>query len=557
MKNIKLKSKIFILSFVLLSVSFASFKLYDDFDDFNLAKNLEIYHSVIKDIRLYYVDEVDLSTLVKESIDELLAKLDPYTVYYPESEIEEYTFMTTGAYGGIGATISDNGENLIVFNIYRNTPAHIAGLRIGDQIVAIDNKRVNKDNIKELKELIKGEPGSEILFTVKRYNETKEIDIKIVRKNITVDNIEYSTITSDSIAYIKIRAFKHNTAREFETSFNKLKDSIQIKGLIVDLRGNPGGLLNEAVLLVNLFVPKNSVIVSTKGKVNAWNTVFKAQNSPISTDLPVVVLVSSTSASASEIVAGAFQDLDRGVVMGQKTYGKGLVQTTRDLVYNTKIKITTAKYYIPSGRCIQAVDYSHRNEDGSVGNIPDSLISKFQTANGRIVYDGGGITPDITLDAKNYSPIIKSLLRNRIIFDFCTKYFYEHESIPMPDVFEVNDAIFNKFILYAMSRDFEYISKTTKELDKLIKTAENENFSETKVNELKELKQSFTLNKRDDIELNRNEIIYLLEKELILRYYLTDSLSNFVIKTDKEIIHACQLISKPADYRSILKPKKN
>lgn len=555
MKNIKLKTKVIIVSIVLLSVSFVGFKIYDDFDDFNIAKNLEIYHSVIKDIRLYYVDEVDLSSLIKESIDELLIKLDPYTVYYPESEIEEYTFITTGAYGGIGATISDNGESLIVVNVSRDTPAHLADLRIADEIVAIDNKRINSINIKELKELIKGEPGSEILFTVKRFNVPNELQIKIVRKNIVVDNIEYSGISSDSIGYIKIRAFKQNTASEFEARLKKMQDSLTLKGLVIDLRGNPGGLLNEAVLLVNLFVPKNSVIVSTKGKVNSWNTVFKAQNNPLAIDLPVAVLVSSTSASASEIVAGAFQDLDRGVVIGQKTYGKGLVQTTRNLLYNTKIKITTAKYYIPSGRCIQTIDYSHRNEDGSVGNIPDSLISKFKTANGRIVFDGGGIIPDITISPATNTPIVKSLLWNRIIFDFCTKYFYENQSVSKPEVFLSDNTIFAKFKQYAIAREFEYVSKTTKELDKLIKTAEKENFSQNQINDLIGLRKTFDLNKNDDIEKNKTEISQFINQELILRYYLADSLSAYIHRNDKEIKKARAVISDKEKYKKILNIK--
>ncbi len=552
MNILKNKKKFFFISVLAISISFFSFKAFDDGDDFSIAKNLEIYHSVIRDIRLYYVDEVDLSNLIKESIDELLKKLDPYTVYYPESDIEKYTFMRTGAYGGIGASISNNGKSLIVSNVYKDSPAYKSGLKIGDEIMAIDGKRITQLNIKEIRKNIKGEPDSELNFSIKRYGLDKELTFKILRKKIQIKNITYSSVSNDNIAYIKIRSFKQNTASEFQKAYVKLNDSLQLKGLIIDLRGNPGGLLNEAVKIVNLFVPKNSVVVSTKGKVKSWNTIFKAKNDPISLDIPITVLVSNSSASASEIVAGAFQDMDRAVIIGQKTYGKGLVQSTRDLAYNTKIKITTAKYYVPSGRCIQIVDYSHRNADGTVSSIPDSLIKKFTTNNGRTVLDAGGIIPDIKTTNKHNTPIIKSLIRNRIIFNFCTKYFYEHPQISEAHLFKIDDKVFENFENFATTQEFDYSSQTYRTLNKLLKTAEKENYSKEEILKITKLKDDFVLNKKQDIRKSKAEIQLLLEREIVLRYYLSAGLVDFDMNRDSVIGEAKIIINAKDKYNKIL-----
>ncbi len=552
MKNKFSKTKIIILLLITLSVIFISFKVLDDDDDFNIAKNFEIYHSVVRDINLYYVDDVNLSSLIEESIKEFLNKLDPYTVYYPESEIENYTFMTTGAYGGIGAMISDNGEELIVREIYKNSPSQKSGLLTGDKIISINDNIVTKKNIFELKELIKGEPGSELNLKIKRYKQDNYIEIKVIREKIQIENVILSRRLNNNIGYIKLTSFKANSASEFETSLKKLNDSLKLEGLIIDLRDNPGGLLNEAVSIVNLFVEKGETVVTTKGKVKTWNTIFKTTKNAYLIDIPIVVLVNNSSASASEIVAGALQDLDRAVVIGDRTYGKGLVQITRDLAYNSKIKITTAKYYIPSGRCIQILDYSHRNPDGSVGIVPDSLISEFITKGGRKVYDGGGIIPDIKLEKNSNSLLLKNLIYKNIIFDFCTKYYFENINIKPNFDFKVSEALFTEFINYAITNKFTYKSNVCSNFENIINSAEKEGYSESEVVKIKNLKNEFSPNIKEELVKNKTEISNIIQSEIILRYYFFEQKLIFDLYNDNAVSQSETLLTDNIKYKKIL-----
>ncbi len=371
---------------IVFTISFFSLVLisFDDRDDFELTKQLDIYHTLIRELRMVYVDEIDISKIVEKSIDEMLKSLDPYTVYYPESEIEDFRFLTTGQYGGIGAIIRTNKDGIIIDEIYQNYSAHKAGIIPGDIIKKVGNKNVTEKNKDNISILLKGIPGSEIDITIYRPTVNKTIIYKVKREQIKIKNVPYYKLINNDIAYIKLTEFTQTAYDEVKAAYIELKKQGATK-LIIDLRNNPGGLLNESVKIVGLFVKKGSLVVSTKGKGKQWNNKLHTRRQPIDTDIPIAVLVNSNSASAAEIVSGALQDLDRAVIIGQRTYGKGLVQTSRDLSYNTKLKITTAKYYIPSGRCIQALDYTHRNADGSVGHIPDSLISEFKTKNGRTV----------------------------------------------------------------------------------------------------------------------------------------------------------------------------
>jgi carboxyl-terminal processing protease len=455
-KELKMKKKtikiLLYSTIILLSISFISFSVFDDGDDFEIAKSFDIFHNAVREIRLFYVDDADISKLINESTEEFLQKLDPYTVYYPESKMEDFTFMTTGTYGGIGALINQREEYLLVSQVYKGSAADNVSIKVGDKIIAIDNIDINKNNISEIRELLRGEPGSEVSVKIKRYGDTQIINKTIQREKIELGNISYSCFVGDSIAYIKLDQFKQNAGKDFKNALDILNDSIELKGLIIDLRNNPGGLLHEAVNIVSLFVEKGSTVVSTRGRGEEWNNLYKAKTTPSYPNLPLTVIMNSGSASASEIVAGALQDLDRAIIIGQRSFGKGLVQITRKMNYNTRIKLTTAKYYIPSGRCIQALDYTHRNPDGSVGNIPDSLISQFKTKNGRIVFDGGGIEPDIKLKFDSLHDFTKDLIRNYIVFDFATQFYYENKLEINPSEFQISDELYARFKLFVQEK---------------------------------------------------------------------------------------------------------
>lgn len=551
MKSIITKKGIVVAVLVLLLTGIFSFKTFDDGDDFEIAKNLDIYHSVIRDIRLLYVEDVDFGKLIKESIEEFLEKLDPYTVYYPESMIEEYTFMSTGAYGGVGAMIIEDNDKLIISEVYKDGPADKAGVIIGDVICEIEGKTVNKKNIDDLKKLIKGEPGKAVSIKVKRYDSDKLIEKVITRKKIQVNNIEHYSLFDKDIAYIKLQNFRRGAASDLKKAFIELRDSVDLQGVIIDLRGNPGGLLMEAVKIVNLFVEKGNVVVSTKGKVSKWNNTFKTTAEPIAPELPVVVLVNQNSASASEIVSGAIQDLDRGVVIGQRTYGKGLVQITRDLSYNTKIKITTAKYYIPSGRCIQALDYSHKKADGKAGKIPDSLISEFQTSNGRKVYDGCGILPDIVMKSKYSSHIISNLVNNLTIFNFAVKFKKDNPVISSAEKFTINDKQFKDFVDFALKDRNDYTSETSIVINELINTAKEEEYNQNILNKIKELKSDLMPNK-EDYYAYKEEVIQILNGEISLNYFYSKGRLISMLNSDNSIKKAIEILKNKQKYNNIL-----
>jgi carboxyl-terminal processing protease len=417
MKTHKAKRILLICLIIILSGSSLFFISFST-DDFKLIKSLEIYYSLFRELNLFYVDETDPEKLVESSINGMLEDLDPYTSFIPESDQENFNFMTTGQYGGIGALIRRNGEYAIVAEPYFNFPAAKNDLKAGDTILFIDGVSMKGKEISYISDHLKGTPGTPVRVTLRRIGVKNEFEKTLIREKIVINNVPYYGMIDDHIGYIRLANFTTDAAKEVKNALVELRRKHAPTGIILDLRGNPGGLLIEAVDIANLFVEYGQEIVSTKGRVNQWDYTYKTRGIPVDTKIPLAVLVNSSSASASEIVAGSMQDLDRGIIVGQRTYGKGLVQTTRNLAYNSKLKVTTAKYYIPSGRCIQALDYSNRNEDGSVGTIPDSLISEYQTKNSRKVFDGGGILPDIITTPWNLSQFTISLYTQNIIFDY-------------------------------------------------------------------------------------------------------------------------------------------
>lgn len=539
---------VLILSFGLLS----AFKIYDDGEDFEIAKSFDLFHDVVREVRMYYVDNVDVPKLIGEATKEFLQKLDPYTVFYPENQIEDYKLMTTGAYGGIGASIFDKKETLLINDIIKDSPADSSGLKVGDEIIAVNGIHITKQNIAEIRKNLKGQAGSEIKLKIKRYGLKEPVSKTIIRKKITYPIIPFAKIIEGNFGYIKLSSFRLHASKEFQKELNDLNTKQKLSGLIIDLRENPGGLLNEAVNIVNIFVPKGSEIVSTKGRVKSWNHDYRAIKDPLFPDLPVVVLINNRSASASEIVSGALQDLDRAVIIGQRSFGKGLVQITRKTEYNTRIKITTAKYYIPSGRCIQAIDYSHRKPDGSVGKVPDSLISEFKTKNGRKVYDGGGIEPDILISREILSKFTKELLQNSEIFDFSTKFYYEHKKIPPVIDFTLDNNIYNKFSEYVESQNNNYQSEAGILSEKLAETAENEHYEQAIIIKIEELQKELSIDKSSALVQFKEEIIPILEKEIIKRYYFGKGMILDEMKYDKSLRMAEIVLSDKEKYQKIL-----
>jgi carboxyl-terminal processing protease len=518
---------------------------------FEIVKNLDIFATLFKEINSYYVDEINPNTLMKSGIDAMLNSLDPYTNYIPEDDIEDYRTMTTGEYGGIGALIGKRlGKNTVIMP-YKNFPADKSGLKIGDEIIEIDGINVEDKNTTEISKLLKGQSGTKITLTVLRYGIEEPIDIELEREKIIIDNVPYYGMVTENIGFIKLTDFTTNASKEVRKALNSLKKDGADK-IILDLRDNPGGLLNEAINVANIFVEKGTEIVSTKGKVKDWNKIYRALDNPLDTEIPLAVLVSSRSASASEIVAGVVQDYDRGVLVGQKTFGKGLVQATRPLTYNSQLKVTTAKYYIPSGRCIQAIDYSSRNEDGSVGTIPDSLKTAFTTSTGRVVYDGGGVNADIEVDELRLSPIAQSLIAKSLLFDYATKYYYMNEEIGDSRSFSLSTEEYQQFVEWLGDKDYGYETNTEKSLSQLETMFQKESFYDEAKESLTALKQEIADSKKNDLSEHKEEIKEYLEQEIVSRYYLDDGAIEAAFDSDPEIREAVNILQDQQDYLNIL-----
>jgi len=526
--------------------------LKNDDKSFEISKHLNIYATLFRDVNMFYVDETNPGDMVTNSIKAMLKSLDPYTVYYPESEMEDVKLMTTGEYAGIGSVISKKGDDVIIREPYKNSPAAKAGLLPGDVILAIDGNSAKGKNTEDVSTMLKGQPGKEILIKIQREYQDKPMEIKAIREKIQIPSVPFYGLVNDSTGYIYLTSFTDKSANDIRTAVIELKNK-GAQSMILDLRGNSGGLLDQAVEIVNYFVPKNSKVVSTKGKVKQWDKEYKAEKNPIAPDIPLVVLIDRGSASASEIVSGALQDLDRAVLIGERSFGKGLVQTVRDLAYNTKLKVTTAKYYIPSGRCIQALDYSHRNPDGSVGKVPDSLITEYTTKNGRKVYDGGGITPDIKIEPKEFARITQELVLQDITFDFVNNYALRHPEVAPIQDFKLSDEIYNEFKAYLKEKKFSYETESQQMLEKLIKTAKAEKYFDGSKEEIEKLKKDFAHSIDRDMNLFKEEIISFLTEQFVQRYYYLEGVIEYKMKHDKEIAKAVEILAHKDEYQKILK----
>ena len=497
---------------------------------FRLGKWTEIQNAIIKELNRSYVDSLPVDRIQRAGIDAMLESLDPYTMYVPEEDNEDFEFMIGKTYGGIGAIIykPDTESNVIINEPYADSPAANAGLRCGDEIVTIDGKTVKGLKADEATSRMKGNPGTTVVFGVKKafggdgWKQGDTVEVRIVRQRIHLPDVEYAGMLNDTTGYILQTGFTERVSEDVRNAYLKLKAQ-GMKKLVLDLRGNGGGLLQEAVNIVSLFVPKGSVVVSSRGNENHPEEVFRTMREPVDTEIPIVVLVDSGTASSSEIVSGAFQDLDRATILGSRTYGKGLVQSVRPLPYNGQLKVTTAKYYTPSGRCIQAIDYSHRNEDGSVGHIPDSLTREFRTAHGRPVRDGGGITPDDTLTFRSYSRLVYSLVLGGIVDQYALDYGRRHESIAALDDFHFSDADYEDFIQFAMGKKFDYRSGARALYDQMKRELDRDGMSDSMKDEIEALGKKLEIEKRDFLLLKKDEIIPFIEEEIAVRYYFQEA----------------------------------
>ena len=521
---------------------------------FDINKNIDIFNSVLRELDLFYVDSLEVNNLVQSTIRSMLTRLDPYTEYYSEENVSELQFLTTGEYAGIGAIISHNKGRVIVNEPYEGLPADKAGLKAGDVILDIDGEDVREATVKEVCDRLKGTPGTTLKLTYSRPGEKKERVVTITREKIEIDPITYSDVVQDSIGYLHFSSFTTGGAERVKQTVQALKQK-GASSLILDLRGNGGGILDEAVDVVNLFVPKGEEIVSTKGKVKDWDRSYHTRHQPIDTIIPIIVLIDTGSASASEIVAGGLQDLDRGVIVGNRSFGKGLVQTPRSLPYGTNIKITTSKYYIPSGRGIQAVDYSHRNPDGSVARVPDSLTNVFYTRNGREVRDGGGITPDVTIPQEVGGTIAYYLMADNVIFDWVTEWMRNNEQVKGPGEFELSDTDYDAFKEFVKSKEFEYDKMSEHSLQQLKNIMEFEGYMNVASEEFAALEAKLHPDLDRDLELFKVMIKSMIETEIMQRAYYKKGVLIHQLSNDKVFDKAVELLKDPVTYHSVLEPR--
>ena len=544
------KFKLLIIATLIGGYAFISYSFVDNY--FEVAKNLDIFATLFRELNIYYVDETNPGELMKKGIDNMLSSLDPYTNFIPESEIEDYRYMMTGEYGGIGALIHQDGDYVVVTEPYEGYPAQKADLRAGDKILRINDTDAKGKKTDDISKYLKGQASSVIKLVIEREGESKPIEKVINREEIKIKSVSYSGMISPNIGYIKLTEFRENCANEVKDALVELKKHPELKSLVLDLRGNPGGLLKEAIDIVNLFTDKGTIVVSTKGKVKDWDATHRAMNNPTDLTIPLTILVDRGSASASEIVSGSLQDLDRAVIIGQRSYGKGLVQQTRPLSYNAQLKVTVAKYYTPSGRCIQALDYSHRNEDGSVDKVPDSLISAFKTKNGRIVYDGGGIAPDIAMDAPKFSSILASLASKNLIFNYATHYRTTHPTIASSKDFKLTDAEYDDFTAYLNTKEYDYTTKTEKAFQDFTDDIKADKTTDAITSDIASLKAKVTHNKKEDLIKYKPEIKQFLEEEIASRYYFQNGRLEVALNDDPELKESMAVLNDADRYNKVL-----
>ena len=530
-----------------------SFKAVDDYY-FEVSKNLDIFTTLFRDVNTYYVDSIEPGKLMKTGMDAMLKSLDPYTVYIPESDIEDYRMTHVSAeYGGIGALVHSRDGDIEISEIYEGFPAQKAGLQVGDKILSVNGISTKGKKVDQVTDVMKGQRGTTVKMTLKREGVEQPLEKSIVRDEIKFKNVPYYGMVGPNTGYIRLTQFLENSAQEVREALVELKKNPAMTSLVFDLRGNGGGLLRDAVDIVNLFVENNQLIVSQKGKVREMNVEYNASKPAVDKEIPVVVLIDRGSASASEIVTGSLQELDRAVVVGQRSFGKGLVQQTYNLSYNTLLKVTIAKYYTPSGRCIQALDYSHRSDAGSVSKVADSLIKEFKTKAGRSVFDGSGVYPDIYLDPSYYSPLAVSLLDNNQVFDFANKYFREHSTISPAKSYVFNDTDYDSFVQYLQGKKYDYTDRSEKQLEVLKNALVKDKHFDRLKNEYEAMKSEMAANKKEDLKNHKEEVRQLLEEEIVSRYYYQTGRTETSLRNDPELKRAIEVLQDKNLYQSILR----
>lgn len=547
---------------VLILIPYSSSTLHaqkqDDTDRFfEISKNLEIFSNLFKELNLLYVDPIEPGKMVKTGIDAMLEELDPYTNYISEADAETFKFQMTGKYGGIGTGMEVIDGDIVVSSPYRNGPVDKAGIKAGDIIISIDGQTVKNKDLEDVGVLLKGAPGTSIKMVVRHPITNQESEKTVIREEIKISSVPFAGLMGKNkdIAYVYLSQFIQNAARDIQNNLDSLKKvNGSLKGIVLDLRGNPGGLLDEAVKICNLFIPKGQLVVSTKGKNIEWSKEFRTESAPWDLKIPLIVLINHQSASASEIVSGTLQDMDRAVVIGTRSFGKGLVQNIVPLGFNTRLKVTTAKYYIPSGRCIQALDYSHRNEDGSVSKVPDSLMKTFYTKAGRPVKDGGGVMPDITIEEEEWSKIAISLLVNHHIFNYATRYYYENPNIGPAATFKISNSDFNDFKNFLEEQKFVYHSQNENILTELKERMLLEGTFENIRPQYEALFAKLRNAKEEDLSQNKQAISDLLSNEIVGRYYYQNGqVVNRLNMEDPTLNEALELLNKPSSIEKILK----
>ena len=535
---------------VLIAVAFFGFKKGDD-RNFQIAKNLDIFNAIVKELDMFYVDTIDPNKTIREGIDNMLYSLDPYTVYYPENDQDELEMMVKGSYGGIGSLIRYNPklQYTVIAEPYEGMPAAESGLKAGDILLEIDGKDLKNNS--DVSTLLRGQVGTSFKLKVQRPGVKEPLEFTIVRRSIQMPTIPYYGIMEGQVGYINLSSFSGTPSKGFKNAFLDLKKQ-GATSLVIDLRNNGGGLLDQAVEIVNFFVPRGKTIVTTKGKIKQASNTYKTLREPLDTDIPIAVLVNSGTASSSEILSGSLQDLDRAVIVGNRTYGKGLVQVPRSLPYGGNLKITTSKYYIPSGRCVQAIDYAHRNEDGSVARIPDSLTTVFHTAAGREVRDGGGVSPDIEVKQERLPNILYYLVRDNLIFDYATDYCLKHPVIASAEKFELTDADYTDFKNKVKGADFKYDQQSEKILKTLKEAAEFEGYMKEASDEFKALENKLSHNLDRDLDYFSKDIKEMISEEIIKRYYYQRGAIIQQLKGDNELDEAVKILTNPERYQQIL-----
>lgn len=550
MKGRKLK----LAGFALVAVSLLAFTVPTD-RYFDIAKSLDIFATLVKEVNANYVDEVDPKKLIDVGINGMLEQLDPYTDYIPKENMEAFSIQTTGEYAGIGALVGLVNHKSVITNPYVGFPAHRAGIRVGDELISVDGKDVKGKPTGESSALLKGAPRTEVEIEVKRYGEAGTLKFKLVREKIKISNVTYQGLIENDLGYIKLDEFTPGAGREVADAVARLKSQGATK-LILDLRDNPGGSLYEAVNIVNIFIPKGKEVVSTRGKAPESNKTYATLNNPVDLEIPLAILTSGSSASASEIVAGSLQDYDRAILVGQRTFGKGLVQTTRQLAYDAQLKITTAKYYIPSGRCIQALDYAHRHSDGSVSKFADSLKREFKTKAGRKVYDGAGLDPDLESKQETVSTLTVELASAGLIFDYASKYCGEHKAAPKSmKSFKLTDAEYEQFVSWVKNQQFAYSSDLETKIESVITSAKNEKYFDQLQPSLNDLKTQISLAHSNDFVRYKSELVKVIGQEIAFHYQLVPGQIEASMETDAEISAARKLLADPVHYKQLLSPQ--